>query len=159
MNWSSLLLWGFAATIVLTALLASARSMGFTRIDIPFLLGTIFTDNRDRAVWIGAGIHIANGWGFACLYVAAFESIGEATWLWGALIGGVHAFFVLTVGMQILPSFHPRMASEEDGPSPTRMLEPPGFLALHYGKQTPIATVVAHLIYGGILGGFYRING
>jgi hypothetical protein len=157
MNWMSLAVWGFAATVVLTSLLASTRAVGWTRMDIPFLLGTAFSTKRDQAKWIGALVHLMNGWLFAIVYVAAFESVGLATAWFGAMIGFVHSLFVLTVGMTVLPSLHPRMADEEDGPSPTRMLEPPGFLALHYGRQTPFATVVSHLIYGGILGHFYRL--
>ncbi|MGZ3707668.1 MAG: hypothetical protein ACXWPM_02410, partial [Bdellovibrionota bacterium] len=57
----------------------------------------------------------------------------------------------LTVGMVLLPAFHPRMASETYGPDPTRQLEPPGFLALHYGRGTPLTTIVAHLAYGTVL--------
>lgn len=158
MNWPSFLVWGFAATIVLTTLQASTRVLGWTRMDIPFLLGTAFCSNRDRAKWIGALIHIINGWIFAFVYIQAFESVKLATFWFGAIIGIAHSAFVLTIGMAILPSFHPRMASEEDGPQPTRMLEPPGFLALHYGTQTPIATVLSHLIYGSILGFFYHFN-
>jgi hypothetical protein len=30
-----------------------------------------------------------------------------------------------------LPAMHPRMASEQDGPTPTKQLEPPGFMALN----------------------------
>jgi hypothetical protein len=151
------MIWGFAATVVLTTLLAGTRAVGWTRMDIPFLLGTVFTDNRDRAKWFGALIHFLNGWIFAIFYAAIFESVGMATAWLGALIALVQSLFVLSVGMIVLPSFHPRMASEEDGPRPTRMLEPPGFLALHYGRQTPIATVFSHLIYGAILGFFYRL--
>ena len=48
------------------------------------------------------------------------------------------------------------MASELRGPTPTRQLEPPGFLALHYGRRTPIVSIVAHMAYGAMLGGMYR---
>jgi len=37
------------------------------------------------------------------------------------------------------------MASEQRGPEPTRALEPPGVLALNYGRQTPVVTLVAHV--------------
>jgi hypothetical protein len=47
------------------------------------------------------------------------------------------------------------MASEDQGPEPTRNLEPPGFLALNYGRRTPLAAMLAHLVYGAVLGGFY----
>jgi hypothetical protein len=50
------------------------------------------------------------------------------------------------------------MASEEQGPTPTRQLEPPGFLALNYGYRTPLSVIIAHLVYGGILGAFYRLR-
>ena len=53
---------------------------------------------------------------------------------------------------------HPRMASEQHGPTPTRQLEPPGFLALNYGRRTPISLLLAHLVYGAILGAFYRLR-
>ena len=46
------------------------------------------------------------------------------------------------------------MARPFQGPTPTRQLEPPGFLALNYGKGTPVATFLAHLIYGTVLGIF-----
>jgi hypothetical protein len=69
----------------------------------------------------------------------------------------VQALFVLTVGMVLLPALHPRMASEQKGPTVTRQLEPPGFMALNYGYQTPLSVVLAHLIYGGILGAFYGV--
>jgi hypothetical protein len=49
------------------------------------------------------------------------------------------------------------MASEQRGPEPTRELEPPGFMALNYGRQTPLITILAHLVYGGILGAFYQL--
>ena len=32
------------------------------------------------------------------------------------------------------------------------MLEPPGVLALNYGIQTPAVAIVAHLVYGIVLG-------
>jgi hypothetical protein len=53
---------------------------------------------------------------------------------------------------------HPRMASEHHGPNPTRQLEPPGFMALNYGRPTPVATILAHLLYGAILGAFYTLT-
>jgi hypothetical protein len=31
-------------------------------------------------------------------------------------------------------------------------------MALNYGRRTPITVIVAHLLYGGILGAFYRMK-
>ena len=157
MNWQSWLLWGFVSTVVLTAILGGSQGVGMTRINLPYLLGTMFTPNRDRAKLIGVLVHFVNGWMFSLVYVAGFHALGAATWWFGALTGIVHAFFVLAVGMPVLPGLHPRMASEQYGPTVVRQLEPPGFLALHYGIQTPISVMIAHLVYGAILGAFYSV--
>ena len=41
MNLPSVLLWGFAATVVLSTTMAASQRLGFTRMSIPFLLGTM----------------------------------------------------------------------------------------------------------------------
>lgn len=158
MNWLSWLLFGFVGTIVLTSIMSGSQSLGITRMNIPYMLGTIFTPNRDRAKIYGVLFHLINGWVFSLMYVFAFEILGMATWWLGALFGFLHAAFVLMVVMSILPGMHPRMASEQQGPDVVRQLEPPGFLALHYGYNTPISVIIAHIIFGMILGGFYIIS-
>lgn len=155
MNVFDWLLWGFVATIVLTGVSAGAQATGTSRMALPFILGTMVTPNRDRAPLVGFLIHVLNGWVFAIIYALAFESLGRATMWLGAAGGIVHSLVVLVAVLPILPGLHPRMASERRGPTPTRMLEPPGFLGLHYGRRTPIITTLAHLIYGAILGAFY----
>ena len=107
---------------------------------------------------IGIVVHLLNGWWLAQIYAAAFQGWRRATWWLGALIGLVHGLFVLTTVMPLLPGAHPRMASELQGPTPTRQLEPPGFMGLNYGGRTPITVLLAHLVYGVILGGFYRLK-
>ena len=158
MNLSSTLVWGFAATIVMTTTMAAGQGLGYTRMSIPFLLGTIFTPARDRAMVVGVVVHVVNGLLFALLYAAVFESIALATWWIGAAIGIVHGLFVLTVGMAMLPGMHPHMVSEYFGPTPNRLLQPPGFLALNYGRQTPLVTMIAHALYGVIMGEFYTLS-
>jgi uncharacterized membrane protein YagU involved in acid resistance len=158
MNWSSWFLWGFASTVVLTSILAGSQGVGLTRMNIPYLLGTIFTPHRDRAKLIGFFLHFLNGWIFSLVYVAAFQLTGTSTWWFGALIGLVQATFVLTLGLPILPALHPRMANEQYGPTVVRQLEPPGFLGMHYGIRTPISVLLAHAIFGAILGFFYTIK-
>jgi hypothetical protein len=156
MNAFSWMVWGFAGTIVLTTLLGASQSAGMTRMNLPFLLGTIFTPDRDRAKPIGVLVHLINGWLFSLIYVAAFHAVESSGVVFGMAIGSIHALFVLAVGMPLLPAFHPRMATEQQGPTAVRQLEPPGFLALHYGVQTPISVFLAHVVFGAILGGFYQ---
>ena len=48
-------------TVVLTTGSRLAQQLGWTRMDIPLLLGTVFTPSRSRASVIGYAIHFANG--------------------------------------------------------------------------------------------------
>ncbi len=155
MNVPHWLLFGFLATLALTTLLAFGQGLKLTRMNLPFVLGSLFTSNRDLARTIGFLVHLVFGLSFALLYVAVFHAWG-AGWLRGSLLGLAHASVVLVVVLPMLPGVHPRMASEQAGPTAKRLLEPPGFLALHYGRRTPISVVLTHAIYGAILGAFYH---
>jgi hypothetical protein len=157
-NWGSWLLWGFVATMVLTTMQAGGQGIGLTRMDLPYMLGTMVTPDRDKARVYGFVLHFLNGWAFSLLYVLAFQQWGACGWWRGTLIGLVHAAFVLTVVLHILPGMHPRMASEDDGPTARRQLEPPGFLGLNYGIRTPVSVILSHAIFGAILGTFYRLS-
>lgn len=157
MNWDSWLLWGFVATVVLTSMMAGSQGLGLTRMNLPYILGTMFTPDRDRAKVLGFGLQVLNGWLVSLIYIAAFQAWGAAGWWRGAIIGLVHALFVLTVTMRLMPGIHPRMASEEQGPIGMRELEPPGLFALNYGVQTPLWVTISHVVFGVILGAFYRL--
>lgn len=153
-DWPGWLVWGFASTIVLTTMMAASQGLGITRMNIPYILGSMFTPDRDRARLVGLGVHIANGWLFSLVYVLVLHAWGGASWWKGGVIGSAHAAFVLSAVMPVLPAMHPRMASEAQGPTQMRQLEPPGFFALHYGARTPIVIVVSHIVFGIVVGAF-----
>jgi len=158
MNWGGWLLWGFVSTVALTTLSTGAQGLGLTRMSFPDILGLALTPSRDKAKVYGLLAHGLLGLVYSFIYVLIFQSLHVAGWWRGALIGLAHALFVLMVVMKVLPSVHPRMASEEYGPAAKRVLEPPGFLALHYGVQTPLAVIASHVAFGAILGAFYHVR-
>lgn len=149
----NLLLWSFLATAALTVILQSGQGIGLSRLSLPFIVGTFFTGNRHRAVVVGASVYVLGGWLFAAFYYLVFVSLGFASWWLGTALGILHSAALLTVVLPLLAHLHPRMASEYDGPTFERRLEPPGFLGLNYGTGTPIVTILGHALYGGILGG------
>jgi hypothetical protein len=154
------LLWsavagGFAGTLVLTTALTAASALRLTRMDIPFLLGTTFTDDRSRARIIGYLLHFVAGVLFALVYLALFQALGRGGWALGTAFGLVHALFAGTALVNILlPAIHPRMGTPFSAADSAPLLEPPGFMLLNYGRGTPIVTVLAHLAYGAIVGVF-----
>jgi hypothetical protein len=146
---------GAVGTVVLTSGLRIAQAAGWTRMDIPLLLGTVFTDNRSRASALGYAIHFVNGLLFALVYYAIFSAVGHAGWVFGAVLGLVHAAFAGGVLVTVLlPVVHPRMGTPWSDAEETPILEPPGFLLMNYGRRTAIGTVLGHIAYGAIVGGF-----
>jgi hypothetical protein len=154
----SFLTAGFFATLVLTTMMRAAGELGLTRMDMPFLLGTIVTENRRKAKAIGYVFHFVLGVGFAALYAAFFLTIGRSGWWIGALLGALHALFIGTVLVNVLlPIVHPRIGTPETAANEIALLEPPGFLMLNYGRNTFLVTLATHIVYGAIIGAIVRV--
>jgi hypothetical protein len=144
---------GFIGTVVMTTMLRAASEASITRMDLPFLLGTAFSDRRRKAKVWGYAIHFIIGLLFALGYAAAFDAVGYAGWRLGALLGIVHASFVATALVNVLlPIVHPRIGTPETGANEVALLEPPGFMMLNYGRNTFLVTLAAHAAYGAIVG-------
>jgi hypothetical protein len=156
LDWSGWLTFGVAATVLLTAVLVGAQLAGLTRLDIPLMLGLLFTADPDRARFYGSVAHIAVGQFFALFYLSVFTELGRAGWWLGALLGVTHALVAGTLLVPLLPTIHPRMATERAGPESKTTLEPPGLMSLNYGWSTPLVTVAAHAVYGAVLGIFLQ---
>ena len=150
---------GFVGTLILTTSLRAANELGLTRVDLPFLLGTAVSGDRARAKAFGYLLHLVAGEVFALVYFAIFTAIDTSGWLLGGLLGLLHGLVSATALVNILlPAVHPRMGSALSAADSSPLLEPPGFLLRNYGRGTPIATLLAHIAYGAIVGGFASIG-
>lgn len=158
MDWAGWAIFGFGATVTLTAMMVVAQMGGLTRMDIPMMLGTVFVEDPDRARVIGFFVHLVNGQIFALLYAAAFAALESSPWWLGGLFGALHGVAALTLIVPLLPGIHPRMASERSGPARESVLEPPGLLGLNYGRETAAIALLAHVVYGILLGIFLGPN-
>jgi len=146
---------GLIGTVVLTGGLRVAQELGLTRMDLPLLLGTIFTDDRGRASLIGTALHFLNGLLFALGYAAIFAAVGHTGWWFGLALGVAQAMFAGGVLVTVLlPAIHPRMGSPWSDAEETPLLEAPGFLLHNYGRVTLLVTLVLHLAFGTIVGAF-----
>ena len=54
----------------------------------------------------------------------------------------------------LLPVVHPRMGTPWSDSEETPLLEAPGFLLINYGRRTVVWTLLGHVAYGAIVGGF-----
>lgn len=153
-----LVLWGLLATVTMTSILQASQGLGFSRLSLPFLVGTFLTGRRRSAMVVGFVLYTIGGWLFAFFYYFLFESVGLRTWWFGALAGLIHGLFLLVAALPLLPHVHPRMASDYDGPKADHILEPPGFMAMNYGAATPVTALLAQTVYGATLGGFLQLQ-
>jgi hypothetical protein len=145
---------------VLTTALRAGSELNLTRMDLPFLLGTAFSTDRGRAKALGYILHFLAGMAFALLYYVIFLAIGHSGWLLGATFGLAHGLFSGTALVNVLlPLVHPRMGTPSTAATSVALLEPPGFLMLNYGPQTPLVSLAAHIAYGTVVGGFVHLAG
>jgi hypothetical protein len=150
---------GFIGTVVLTTLLRGASELRLTRVDLPFLLGTMVTVDRRRAKALGYVFHFFFGFFFALGYYIVFRAVGRAGWLLGAALGFVHGVFTGSALVNILlPVVHPRMGTPLSSIESETLLEPPGFMMLNYGRGSPLASLAAHVAYGALVGGFAALG-
>jgi uncharacterized membrane protein YccC len=75
------------------------------------------------------------------------------------VFGLAHALFAGTALVNVLlPLVHPHMANPLTAAGSAPLLEAPGFLLTNYGRSTPVVTVLAHIAYGAIVGGFTSLS-
>ena len=126
MDWAGWALFGLIATAALTAVMIAAQLAGLTRLDLPLVLGTLVTEDPDRARVAGFFIHLAVGQGFALGYAATLRPVGP-----GHLVDRRAARAPARrrrphpCSSPLLAGVHPRMASHRAGPpAPPRWSHP-----------------------------------
>ena len=151
---------GFAGTLVLTTVLRTATELNLTRMDLPFLLGTVVTADRARAKVIGYAAHFGFGLVFALGYYGLFVAVGRHDLWLGTLFGLGQSLVVGTFLVNVLlPVVHPRMGTPLSDAGTVALLEPSGFMLRNYGSQTPVVSLVAHILYGTIIALFLTLAG
>ena len=85
MDWGGWAVFGLVATTLLTAALILAQLIGWTRLDLPLMLGSAFAADPDRARVAGFFVHLGFGQLFALFHAAGFASFDRAGWALGAL--------------------------------------------------------------------------
>lgn len=136
---------GVVGTILLSALIHLAPALGFPFIDVPRLVGGIFTGDPTAAFWLGFWLFFVVGWlVFAPpLSVAwsmlpaedvGFTGAAAKGALWGAALWALSGVLLPLFGaLNRLPG---------------AALEPPGFFALGAGPLGMLGLLLGHLAYG-----------
>lgn len=132
------LLGGLIGAVVMTALMMMAPRMGMPEMDMPALLGSMFTVSLNRRLgWL---MHLDMGMIFGVIYGLLFSAIRENIFLLGVIIGNAHWLIAgfLTAGM---PMIH---AGIQSGQVPY-----PGMYMLKLGGVKEfLGGLIGHVVYG-----------
>jgi hypothetical protein len=159
------MLGGFVGTLAMTALMRASIAMGMTNMPpMPLIQGAMATDDPKRAKMIGMVTHVAimGTVVFGIVYAALFAALGTAGWLTGLIIGLVHGV-VAGLFMKMMGRTHPRMepvanfADDEAWRHDKAGLHlaEPGWFARNYGPMTPVGLLMAHAVFGLVVGAVY----
>ncbi len=146
MNWIALGWSGFVATTLATAVFWAFRSLGWTLYSPTVQIGGIFFRDPDSPNTETLGFVILFLLGSTvvpALYSLVLGSWGGANWQSGAAVGVVHGL----IAVAALPLIGTISASVRSGPLPH-----PGPFGLSWGRITPVAIVLGHGVYGGVVG-------
>lgn len=114
--------------------------MGMSKMDIVSILGTMFTSDGGTAKAIGLVTHFMMGIVFVIIYASVWNiGLGQPTWIWGLVFGGIHGVLVLIV-MPLVLTMHPRRPEMAGG-----VMSEVGLIMGHL-----IFGLVAVLVYSGI---------
>jgi hypothetical protein len=146
MNWVALGWSGFVATTMATAFFWVFRSLGWTLFSPTAQLGGIFfrdPESPNTETFGFAILFLLGSTVIPAVYAVVMPAIGGVGWQSGALIGRGHGMLTAAA----LPVIGTISASVRSGPLPH-----PGPFGLGWGRITPVAIVLGHGVYGGVVG-------
>jgi hypothetical protein len=136
-------LGGVVGMVLFFSVIFLAPSLGFPMVDLPRLLGGIFTSNLDVALWLGFWIFFLTGvLFFAPFLVYMWAKLpGKRIGYSGALIKGfVWGLILWVITGLLLPLVG--LITRVGG------LENPGFFAINAGLEGALVLLLAHLFFG-----------
>jgi uncharacterized protein DUF6789 len=148
-HWLGAIIWGLVATFAFTLFSMMGTAMGMTRMDLLDLLGSILAaphTSTSRA--IGAVIHHMNGALLAVAWAYGTALIGAPAHWASALVWGFILWLLALLMMTTIGAVHPAIRrGQQDDPGPA---------ATHFGRMTPVGSLLGHLVYGLVLGLTYH---
>ena len=148
-HWLGAIIWGIVATFAFTLFSMMGMAMGITRMDLLELLGSMMAAlHTATARRIGAVIHHVNGALLAVAWAYGTALVGApANWA-SALVWGFILWLLALLMLTTMGAVHPAIRrGQQDDPGPA---------ATHFGRMTPVGSLLGHLVYGLVLGLTYH---
>ena len=146
MSISKALLAGVVGAAVMSLIAFLVRLAGFP-FGFEMLLGSWVTGSVGYVTWLfGLGIHLAIGAVLGVIYAVVFHWLKVSGARVGVLVGVVH-FMCAGFALAMIPAFHPVVPD---------VVLAPGIYMSNLGPLGVALFVIAHLVYGAVVGGLYR---
>lgn len=152
---------GFLATLVMTTIMFVLPLIGlgeaalplwvarlFGQVDLPLWMARLLTGDPGGAAAFALGLHVFLGFGYAWLFAGQVEPRFNVRPAVAGLLFGLMLWLVAQVIAVPLLGAIASAGGSLTGPAP-------GFLAMGLGPGAAVASLIAHLSYGGTLGFVY----
>lgn len=129
------LVGGIVGTVAMSAFLLFPRLLGIGKIDVFLAVGSLITHKPDKAFQYGYLLHFASGIVFAYIYWGLIHLLNiPVVWWTFAMVGFIHGIIVMLLVSIVVMEHHPIARFHERGP------------------MTGLAQLLAHILYGVIVG-------
>jgi membrane-associated HD superfamily phosphohydrolase len=139
-------LWGgIIGAIVAATVYAGFLGLRLTRFDVIRFEGGMLLQERSNVLYLyGAILQVVGGALLALAYRAILQQVDAATYVfWGALLGLAQGVLTLLL-LPLLGALNRNVRAGEE--------PPPGLAGRAYGRLTPVAVLVASIVFGTWVG-------
>ena len=142
---------GAVATVAMTVLMYMGKAMLPRQMpmNILYMLGSMVRSSTGPAYLIGTMMHAVNGIAFALIHTGLYQAfdLEEGLVGWGLLFGLGH-WVVFGMAMGMMRFIHPMVRRGQ--------LADPGLFLLRYPMMNVMGALMAHLVFGLVLGALYE---
>lgn len=149
-NGMGVVVWGVVGALAMLLSMRAGRAMGMTQMNFVDLIGSMFVrPHSSRSQMLGTAIHLVDGALLAVIWAYGVQLANlPANWATGLLWGGILWMLALLL-MSSVGAVHPAIRRGEQ--------DDPGTAATNFGSMTPMGALMAHLVYGLVLGVLYQM--
>jgi hypothetical protein len=152
-DWSLALWAGAVGGVAMTVMMTLSRMMGMVDAEMALYQGCMITKkDHGAATWIaGFLMHLMIAALIALAYAWAFQAIwGRSTWLLGLVNAVVH-WLIAGMALPMMDGMNPCVKDAR--------IKGFGLYAKNYGGMMVVGFLMAHLLYGAIVGWIYTVPG
>ncbi|MGE3957412.1 MAG: hypothetical protein AB7H96_11885 [Vicinamibacterales bacterium] len=139
---------GLLGTLGMTTIMYLAPLVGTRQVDAPLWIARIFVTTPTSAIGLGLSLHLVVGFAYAWLFARHIEPrLTEHPLRNGLVFGGAIWAFAQAIAVPATGSVAAAVG--------TMSLPAPGVLSVRLGVDGALVSLLAHLVYGSIVGSVY----